>query len=475
MRRQRKSSRGDQTAEAPAALGLAPLVALGLFSLAVRSADSSAAFRVDQDRVLEALKRRIAEASTQAVGDTEVLDVPAPEVDEHAAPPAAAAPYREVHETVRRGDTFGGILRRIGVSSREVSRWSAASRRHVSLTRLVPGHAFTFLVPSGTDELAGLQYEISAESVLVMRADGEEVVAQVERVPRMTATRVASGIIDSNLYASASRAGVPDSVISGLVDIFGWDVDFSSDVQAGDSFRVAFEESRDIAGGRAEGGRVIAAELTVRGKRWDAVFFEADDDGGNYYSSDGRPLGRSFLRYPVEYTRISSQFTTSRFHPVLRRRRPHLGVDFAAPIGTPVRAIAGGRVEAAGWKGGSGRYIKISHGSGIDSSYSHLHSIDSDVRPGARVQIGQVIGTVGASGLATGPHLHFALYRDGTYVNPMSVKLPAAPPLDERYMPDFARVRTERLAQLARAPLEPAPGAAIEVASVEAEAGPTTR
>jgi murein DD-endopeptidase MepM/ murein hydrolase activator NlpD len=195
----------------------------------------------------------------------------------------------------------------------------------------------------------------------------------------------------------------------------------------------------------------------VGGKRWDAIYFEADDDGGGYYTPEGHSFGRSFLRYPVEFTRISSQFTSSRFHPLLGINRPHLGVDFAAPMGTPVRAIAAGRVEYAGWHGGSGRYVRIDHDSSLESSYSHLHSIAPGVRAGGRVQVGQLIGYVGASGLATGPHLHFALYRDGVYVNPMTVKLPVAPPLPARFATEFAKTRVELMQQLASVPIDGAP------------------
>jgi len=407
--------------------------------LAVKSADSSASFAIDNRAVLAALKRRItaSDSRPQPVAHSE-----APPAAAEMAPAgdAAAVELREVREIVHRGDTLGGILRRVGVNADEVTRWSATTRRHASLGRLQLGHRFTFLLPSGTDRLAGLQYEISPESTLVMREDGDDITAQVERLPRIVETRTVNGVIESSLYSAATRRGVPDSVISAFVDIFGWEIDFSSDLHAGDTFRVVYEEKRDVSG-RTDGGRVEAAELNVGGKRWAAIFFEADDDGGGYYTPEGRSFGRSFLRYPLEFTRISSQFTSSRFHPILGINRPHLGVDFAAPMGTPVRAIGAGRVVYAGWKGGSGRYVRIDHGSGIESSYSHLQAIASEVRPGTRVQVGQRIGAVGASGLATGPHLHFALYRDGVYVNPMSAKLPASPPLPSRYLREFARVR----------------------------------
>lgn len=450
MRREWKSAPTEREhgAEPRAWYLVVPFLLLFGFTVAVRSADSSADFRIDQRAVLASLREKIAETAAQVVAAEE----PAEATGEEPAAPAPAVALREVREIVRKGDTLGSILRRVGVGSREVSRWSATTHQYVSLRRLQPGRAFTFLVPSGTDELAGLQYEIASDATLVMREEGEEILGSVVRMPRMVATRVVSGTIDNNLYTAAQQRQIPDSVVSSLVDIFGWDIDFTTDVHPGDTFRVAYEESRDAEGRRIDGGKVIAAELVIRGKVWDAIFFEAADDGGSYYSKDGKSFGRSFLRYPLEFTRITSTFTSSRFHPVLGVSRPHLGVDFAAPIGTPLRAIAAGRVEVAGWNGGSGRYIRIDHGMGLESSYSHLSTIS--VRAGTHVQVGQVIGRVGASGLATGPHLHFALFRGGVYVNPLRVQLPASPPLPAKYMQRFARARDEALQQLASARLE---------------------
>ena len=428
-----------------ASLLFVPFGLLALTLVTVKSADSSSRFRIDNRLVLEKLKREIAAAAVR-------VPPPSPQESESFEAAPAVTEFREAQEVVRTGDTLGGILRRVGISASEVTRWSETTRRHVSLGRLQPGRRFTFLVPSGTDRLAGLQYELTPESTLVMREAGDDITAQVERLPRMVDVRAVNGTIESSLYAAATRRGVPDSVISAMVDVFGWEIDFSTDLQAGDTFRVVYEEQHDVDG-KIQGGRVLAAEIVVGSKRWAAVYFEADDDGGGYYTPEGRSFGRSFLRYPLEFTRITSQFTSSRFHPLLGVNRPHLGVDFAAPMGTPVRAIASGRVEYAGWKGGSGRHIKIDHDEGIESCYSHLQAIASGVRVGSRIQVGQMIGRVGASGLATGPHLHFAMWRNGIYVNPMTAKLTvASPPLPARYMREFSRVSEAAMRQLASAP-----------------------
>jgi murein DD-endopeptidase MepM/ murein hydrolase activator NlpD len=293
---------------------------------------------------------------------------------------------------------------------------------------------------------------VSPGATLVMREEGERIVSSVERLPRMVDVRVVSGTIETSLYAAAVKNGVPEHVVSAIADILGWDIDFATALRRGDSFRVAYEDVHDGNGGRMPEGKVLAVELDAEKAFLRAVYYEAGDGGGHYYSPDGHPFGRTFLRYPVEFTRISSQFSHSRFHPVLRVRRPHLGVDFAAPMGTPVRSIAAGKVRYAGWKGANGRFVKIDHGDGLESSYSHLKRIAPGVRPGARIHMGQVIGAVGATGLATGPHLHFALYRNGVYVNPMRAALPAPPPLSAELMAGFERARDELLAQLALAP-----------------------
>jgi len=421
-----------------------PLLILSLFTLLVRTADSSGEFRLDQGWVLERLRREvIREESIALRPEPEVL------VEEPTEVALTGVDLREVREVVRRNDTFGGMLRRLGIDATEVTRWTAASKRHASLADLHPGNAFRFLLPSGTSRLAGLTYELGVDSSLVMREDGDVITARVERLPRMVDVLAFGGEVESNLYAAALEADIPEKVISQFVDVFGWEIDFTSELQPGDTFRLAYEEERTTTGKRV-GGKMLAAELSTGGKTLQAFSFRGADEKNGYYGADGRPLGRSFLRYPVEFARITSQFSTSRFHPVLRIRRPHYGVDFAAPIGTPVRAIGPGTVVSAGWNGGHGRFVKIKHQGGLESSYSHLHQIARGIRRGVRVDMGDVIGKIGATGLATGAHLHFAMWKNGSYVNPTRVDLPLSPVLmDRRQLAAFEKERDGYLAQLA--------------------------
>jgi len=252
-----------------------------------------------------------------------------------------------------------------------------------------------------------------------------------ETIPYETSLRVVSGRIDSSLYMAAVQQGIPDRVVSDVAEILGWKLDFARDLRPGATFTIAYEELTRAGGTESTHGRVVAVELTNRGERNEAYYFGSPDGSyGAYYDRTGEALGRYFLRYPVEFTRISSRFSARRFHPVLKKNKPHYGVDFAAPTGTPVKAIAGGRVTKSGWYGGNGRFIKIRHDDVYESGYAHLSRIDPAITAGARVKKGQIIGYVGATGLATGPHLHLALYRDGTYVDPLTSDLPRAQALE---------------------------------------------
>jgi len=251
----------------------------------------------------------------------------------------------------------------------------------------------------------------------------------------------ARGVIDGGFYASLRGAGVPDGIISRLADLLGWEIDFTTDVQPGDRFRVLYE--RVIDGTPA---RILAADYVGRDRTVAAFRYEDGSHQAVYLDAQGRLLEERFLRYPVEFSHITSSFSDARLHPILNTRRPHLGVDFAAPVGTPVRAVGPGLVRAAGWMGGFGRHVEIDHGKGLVSTYSHLNGIRATVHPGARVKAGDVIGWVGQSGLATGPHLHFAVFRNAEYVNPLTTRwIPRGPTIDRRA---FDRVRNALAGQL---------------------------
>ena len=236
--------------------------------------------------------------------------------------------------------------------------------------------------------------------------------------------RVVNGTIQSTFAGAALELGVPYDVIDETVDLFGGRVEFSKSIQPGDSFVIKYVERRAFDGKELDPGPVLAASLKNSGKSLAAIRYEITPKTFQYYDEHGEALGNYFLRYPLKFTRISSMFTSARFHPVLQINRPHRGVDFAAPIGTPVRSVAPGIVSFSGWKSGGGNTIRIKHSDRWTTEYMHLSTISKNAKLGASVSRGQVIGAVGMTGLATGPHLHFGLFDRGNYINPLGNAAP---------------------------------------------------
>jgi murein DD-endopeptidase MepM/ murein hydrolase activator NlpD len=286
-------------------------------------------------------------------------------------------------------------------------------------------------------------YGIDEVRTLRLVRDGADLRAEVLSRRVETRPAVVAGTIRSSLFEAVEASGEGDQLALDLADIYAWDVDFNTEIQAGDSYRIAVE--KQYAGGSFLGyGRILAARL-VRGERVLPAVRHEGARGAAYYDAEGRPLRKAFLRSPLRFTRISSRFSRSRLHPILHVRRAHLGVDYAAPTGTPVSAAADGVVTAAGWMGGYGRTVKIRHANGYATLYGHLSRID--VRRGQRVVQGERVGAVGATGLASGPHLDYRMSRNGQFVDPLRlVSPPAAPvPADERAAFDQALRRAAAL------------------------------
>jgi murein DD-endopeptidase MepM/ murein hydrolase activator NlpD len=254
----------------------------------------------------------------------------------------------------------------------------------------------------------------------------------------------ASGTITSSLFLAVTESGEGDQLALDLADIFAWDIDFHTEIQRGDSFRVAVEKLY-LDGGFSRYGRILSAEFTRGDRVFQAIHFEAQR-GPGYYAPDGTPIRKAFLRSPLRFSRISSRFSYRRFHPILKKVRPHLGIDYAAPRGTPVSAAADGVVILAGWSGGYGKTVRIRHANGFQTLYGHLSKIF--VRRGQRVSQGTRIGAVGSTGLSTGPHLDYRMTRNGVFVNPLRVQSPPAEPLSPEELEVFLAGRGERLALL---------------------------
>jgi murein DD-endopeptidase MepM/ murein hydrolase activator NlpD len=361
---------------------------------------------------------------------------------------------REVVHQIRPGETLSKLLRANGVGVQETRSWVDAADGVYDLDHVYEGQSLSLKIDERSRRLHALALEIDLATMLIAERTAGGVNARREPIAYERNTRVVSGTVEESL----AERDVPETVVSQVAEILGWELDFARDLRPGATFKIAYEEMVRPSSRAKRAGRVLAVELVNRGRRYEA-FYHASSNGRyeGYYDRNGRALGRRFLRYPVSYSRISSRFSESRFHPVLKVPRPHYGVDFAAPAGTPVRAIAAGRVSKSGWYGGSGRFVKLSHEGAYESGYAHLSRIASGIERGALVEKGQVIGYVGSTGLATGPHLHFALYKGGRYVDPLSVELPQAKSLRKRRLGELRATIASIEAAYARAVYATAP------------------
>lgn len=352
-------------------------------------------------------------------------------------PPAPAAGEqpreREWQElTVRSGDTLAGLLRARGVPAATVHDLVTAHDDLRRLARIRPGDVLRIEQDEDGD-LTAIQYQPSRIEILSAERgdDGWQVVAEMREYERRV--RYAEGTIDGSLFLAGQQAGMSDSLIMELAGIFGWDIDFALDIRKGDRFRVLYEELL-LDGEKVGDGSILMAEFENQGRMVTAFRYESRDGNVDYLDARGDSLRKEFIRTPVAFTRISSRFTTGRYHPVLHKVRAHKGIDYAAPTGTPVKAAGDGKVVFAGNKGGYGRVIIIQHGQSYRTLYAHLNGYARGIRAGKRVRQGEVIGYVGSSGLATGPHLHYEFQVNGVHRDPLTVPLPKA-----RGIPDSER------------------------------------
>lgn len=340
-------------------------------------------------------------------------------------------------ERVLAGDTVAALLDRLGVRDEAALGFMRADKTGQLIFRqLVPGRMVQ--AECGDDgELLTLRYFSSAGSLLEIRRAGSGFTARQRAIGETPRLVYKTGVIDSSLFAATDAAGIPDPVALQLVRIFGPDIDFHTDLRKGDRFSIVYEMLYD-SGELVAPGRVLEAQFVNAGHEYRALLFRDDEGDDAYYSPDGTSLAKAFLRSPVEFSRISSGFGR-RFHPIFNNWRNHTGVDFAAPEGTRILASADGQVVSAGARGGYGNAIELRHGGGITTLYGHLSRFASGIRAGVRVRQGQVIGYVGHTGWATGPHLHYEFRIAGIYQDPLKVALPKAQPLPAGLRDQFAR------------------------------------
>lgn len=349
----------------------------------------------------------------------------------------------------RPNDSVYAVLSANGIGRNEILEILRASRRVYSLSRVGVGNRFE-LAAAGKRVRRFLVQVDGDRRLLVYRTKRGPLRARLELIPYdVENVRVKMKLKDS-LFGTIDRAGLPPAYAVRLSGIFEWVVDFHKGMKGGETIELLIE-NRSLGGRPAGLGRVLAARIEAGGKKHAAVLFNSGRR--TYYTPEGETLRRAFLKSPLKYTRISSRFTRRRFHPVLKRYRPHLGVDYAAPKGTPVRSVADGVVVSAGWQGAAGKMIKVHHSRGYVTSYLHLSRIGRRVRRRMKVRQGQVIGYVGSTGLSTGPHLDFRIKRNGRPLNPLSAKLPSGEPVPGKYMAAFRRVSRERISEIETAAL----------------------
>ncbi len=353
---------------------------------------------------------------------------------------------------VRTNDTLDGIFRRLKLDLTDLASLRSLPGLKARLDSLRPGESLRLIHRDGA--LYGLERRLNDTQTLQVVRENDELHANVLDNPLQSRLRTVRAVIDSSLFEAVESAGAHDQTALTLADIFGWDIDFVLDIQPGDSFVVTYEELYRN-GAYVKDGAVLAASFVNQGREFVAVRYVDPEGAAHYYTPDGRSMHKAFLRTPVEFTRVSSRFNTARHHPILNLIRAHKGVDYAAPIGTPVRAAGDGRIRFAGVKGGYGNLVEIDHSRGIVTVYGHLSRFAKGTRVGEHVTQGAVIAFVGMTGLATGPHLHYEYRVNGTFKNPQTVVLPEAGPIDARWRDDF-NTRTALLLGSLVAPLGPA-------------------
>ncbi|MFY9396766.1 MAG: peptidoglycan DD-metalloendopeptidase family protein [Desulfomonilia bacterium] len=349
---------------------------------------------------------------------------------------------------VEKGDNLYNVLRRHGVCDYQIDLAIKSVKKVYNLSGIVPGNALSIWV---TEEepvrLARLTYEIDYRNLLEVVPENGTFKASKQTFDLDVRHERAEGVITSSLYESAIRAGLPAEVVMGLSDIFAWDINFFTDIREGDRYTVVYERYyvKDTFRGY---GRVTAARFVNQGRVHTAVYFDDGNGISGYYDENGKPIRKLFLKAPLNYRRISSGFSRSRIHPIYRVARPHLGVDYAAPTGTPVVALGNGTVTFKGTSGGFGKSIQITHPAGYVTYYGHLSGYAKGIDKGTRVSQGEVIGYVGSTGVSTGPHLDFRVKHNGKFVNPLTLKSVNGPPLKGNSMARFKEVSAKRLAML---------------------------
>lgn len=355
--------------------------------------------------------------------------------------------FEVVQHTIQSGDSFYAILQEFQLPAECSLQWQRECAEFCQLSRIQPGDSLEFHLLKESRRPFKIVYQRHGGPTYVFRNRDDHWQCRQNQLQAIDLEQTVTGTIRGNLYDSCRRAGLPAELIMELADRFAFDIDFNTDIRNGDSFAIHFR--RSVANGRElDAGPILAAEMIMDGTSYQAFRYELPDGYQDYFDAEGHSLRKLFLKAPLSYRRISSTFTHRRYHPILRIYRPHLGIDYAAPRGTPIRALGDGKVVFRGRKGGFGNYIVLRHGSHYKTAYGHLLRFAKGIATGRKVQQGQVIGYVGSSGLATGPHLDFRFYKNGKPINFLKTKFPHARSIPKKFLADFNANRRHYLALL---------------------------
>ena len=350
-------------------------------------------------------------------------------------------------DQVRRDDTLGSLFKRMTIRDADAIKFLMLSPDARAInTQLMPGH--TLEIKTNLEgKLLHLEYELDAENILVagLTPSGYQVATQ--KLVLQNHHVLKSATVQNSLFGATDDAGIPDQIALQIAEIFSGEIDFHDDLRPGDNFNVIYEAFYN-AGELMKTGDVLAVEFVNKGKKYQAVHFGEAEGKFAYYTPEGRSLHKSFLRSPLEFTRVSSSFNNGRFHPILHRFKAHKGVDLAAPTGTRIKASGDAVVEFMGRKGGYGNVIVLKHENGISTVYGHLSGFAADLRKGMQVEQGDIIGYVGSTGMATGPHLHYEFLVDKVHRDPMTVALPTIIPIDAKYKKAFDAMSLDYMAKI---------------------------
>ena len=369
---------------------------------------------------------------------------------EQPAPPPPPEIRREVlKKEIAAGDTFSSLFDDF-FTPQQIYQLTQQSKPIFSLSRLSAGQPYRLFLEDG--RFTRFEYDIDRDEQLIISQSEEGFEVTKEAIEYQTTVEQIGGVINSSLFNAVAEIGESDTLAMNLADIFAWDVDFILDIRQGDSFQ-ALVEKRFRDGQPAGNGRILAARFVNQGTPFEAILYQDEGRAPDYYDASGASLRKAFLKAPLQFSRISSGFTLRRFHPITKTWKSHPAIDYAAPRGTPIKSVGDGTIIKKGYTSGNGNYVKIRHNGSYETIYLHMSRFAKGIRQGSRVNQGQVIGYVGSTGLATGPHLCFRMYKNGSPVNPHKVKAPSAAPISPASREAFALQVSSLLQQLGDTPI----------------------